>query len=201
MQLGPFIYNSEHFLIPRRGAGRVALRAKDPSKLANYYFDLPVESVRRLVKRQHKILCDAEEKISFQNVQTQTTQELKNALDVGAKKRIIFRKAAKSNSNRFTASNAVKNFYLGLGCTYLQIQGYGLFYIGSGTCPYGVTSFEPTACYVRIRLKTHRSGPRGHTSIGLSLNIPCTVLDLHAPSKFSIDPADGRPFPDFLLAN
>ena len=191
MQLGPFIYNSEHFLIPENEAERAVLRANDPSKLANYYFDLPVESARRPVR-----------KISIPNVQIMKELKTLGLLNiVGAKKRIILRKAAISNSNRFTASNAVKKFYLGLGCTYLQIQGYGLFYVGSGTCPYGVTSFEPTACHVRIRLKPHGSGTSKHTSIGLSLNIPCTVLDLHSPSRFSIDPADGRPFPDFLLAN
>ena len=187
MQLGPFIYDSEGFDMPIGKAERAALRAKDPSKVENYRFDLPVESARRPVR-----------KISIPNVQIMKELKTLGLLNiVGAKKRIILRKAAISNSNRFTASNAVKKFYLGLGCTYLQIQGYGLFYVGSGTCPYGVTSFEPTACHVRIRLKPHG----GNTSITLSLNIPCNVLDSHSPSKFSIDPADGRPFPDFFFAN
>jgi hypothetical protein len=191
MQLGPFIYDSEGFDMPIGKAERAALSAKDPSKVENYRFDLPVESARRPVRKK---------KLSFQNVQMQIMKELKTLglLNiVGAKKRIILRKAAISNSNRFTASNAAKKFYLGLGCTYLQIQGYGLFYVGSGTCPYGVTSFEPTACHVRMRLKPHG----GNTSIALSLNIPCNVLDSHSPSKFSIDPADDRPFPDFFFAN
>jgi hypothetical protein len=151
MLLGPSIYNSEHFILPRSSAERAALRANDPSKLAEYYFDLPTKSVPTV-----------------------------------------------RNSNKFTASNAVKNFYLGLGCTYLQIQEYGLFYLGRGTCPYGVTSFQPKECYVRLRLKTHGIGCVG---IELSLNTPCKVLDSHPVSKFSLDPADGRPFPDFFFAN
>lgn len=148
MVLGPSMYNSEHFILPRGKDERAALRANDPSKIAEYYFDLP-------------------------SVPT-----------VG-------------NSNEFTASNAVKNFYRGLGCTYLQIQGYGLFYLDHGTCPYGVTSFQPKECYLRLRLKTHGS----NVGIELSLNTPCKVLDSHPVSKFSLDPADGRPFPDFFFAN
>lgn len=144
MVLGPSMYNSEHFILPRGSDERAALHAKDPSKIAEYYFDLPT-----------------------------------------------------TYSNEFAASNAVKNFYLGKGCTYLQIQGYGLFYLGRGTCPYGVTSFQPNECYVRLRLKTHGSS----VGIELSLNTPCKVLDSHPVSKFSLDPADGRPFPDFFFAN
>ena len=144
MLLGPSLYNSEHFILPRGSDERAALHANDPSKIAEYYFDLPTKY-----------------------------------------------------SNEFAASNAVKNFYLGKGCTYLQIQGYGLFYLGRGTCPYGVTSFQPKECYVRLRLKTHGSG----VGIELSLNTPCKVLDSHPVSKFSLDPASGRPFPDFFFAN
>lgn len=144
MLLGPSMYNSERFTLPRGKDERAALLANDPSKIANYYFDLPEKSV----------------------------------------------------PNEFTASNAVKNFYLGKGCTYLQIQGYGLFYLGRGTCPYGVTSFQPKECFVRLRLKTHGKG----VSIGLSLNTPCKVLDSHTVSKFSLDPRDGRSFPNFFLA-
>lgn len=149
MVLGPSMYNSEHFILPRSSDERAALHANDPSKIAEYYFDLPTKSVPTV-----------------------------------------------RHSNEFTASNAVKNFYLGLGCTYLQIQGYGLFYLDSGTCPYGVTSFQPKECYVRLRLKQASSVGIG---IELSLNIPCKVLDSHPVSKFSLDPADGRLFPDFFF--
>lgn len=149
MVLGPSMYNSEHFILPRGSDERAALHANDPSKIAEYYFDLPSESVRTV-----------------------------------------------GHSNEFTASNAVKNFYLGKGCTYLQIQGYGLFYLDRGTCPYGVTSFQPKECYVRLRLKkTHGTC----AVIELSLNTPCKVLDSHPVSKFSLDPADDRPFPDFFF--
>lgn len=150
MVLGPSMYNSEYFILPRGRDERAALHASDPSKIAEYYFDLPSVPTDRY-------------------------------------------------SNEFTASNAVKNFYLGLGCTYLQIQGYGLFYLDRGTCPYGVTSFQPKECYVRLRLKTQ--GSYSYAGIELSLNTPCKVLDSHPVSMFSLDPADGRPFPDFFFAD
>ena len=184
--LGPFLYDAKYFILPKNKADRAALRKKDPSKIADKYFHLYAGSVRPVAK------------FSFQNQQIMKELTALGLLNiVEAKKRIILAKAAISNSKRLTAANAVRNHYLGLGCLYIQIAGYGLFYLGPGNCPYGVTSFEPTACFIRLRLKPH--GKNQAATITLSLNIPCRVLDVHSRTSYSLDPRDNLSFPSFLF--
>ena len=50
-------------------------------------------------------------------------------------------------------SSLIKKFYLAKGCRYLQLQEYGLFYVGPGACPHGIPSFESHTC--NLRLKYH----------------------------------------------
>lgn len=184
--LGPFLYDAKYFILPKNKADRAALRKKDPSKIADKYFHLYAGSVRPVAK------------FSWQKQQIMKELTALGLLNiVEAKKRIILAKAAISNSKRLTAANAVRNHYLGLGCLYIQIAGYGLFYLGPGNCPYGVTSFEPTACFIRLRLKPHAKNQAA--TITLSLNIPCKVLDVHSRTSYSLDPRDNLSFPSFLF--
>ena len=86
---------------------------------------------------------------------------------------------------RIQISSVVKKFYFAQGCRYLQVQNYGLFYVGPGACPYGIPSFEPKISTLRLQFFSWKK-------ITLAL---VTQNKSISPSLFSLDPKDKLTFP------
>ena len=86
---------------------------------------------------------------------------------------------------RIQISSVVKKFYFAQGCRYLQVQNYGLFYVGPGACPYGIPSFEPCTSALRLKVFSWKR-------IKLAL---LTNKKAIRSSSFSLDQMDKRTFP------
>lgn len=86
---------------------------------------------------------------------------------------------------RIQISSVVKKFYFAQGCRYLQVQNYGLFYVGPGACPYGIPSFEPCTSALRLKVFSWKR-------ITLALLTNKKAISF---SSFSLDPMDKRTFP------
>jgi len=74
------------------------------------------------------------------------------------------------------------------GNQYIQINGYGLYHLGTDPCGFGVPRFEPGVTELRIRCK--RRGEPG--CIPNSLTVSAWAKDLK-PSQFSLDDTNRLP--------
>ena len=124
-------------------------------------------------------------KFSWQNVKL--VQALQNAKTKhktipNFKTRFLLQQLAEA---RIRVSSVIKKFYFAQGCRYLQVEKYGLFYVGPGVCPYGIPSFEPKFTALRLQFFSWKK-------ITLAL---VTQNKSISRSLFSLDPKDKLTFP------
>ena len=86
-------------------------------------------------------------------------------------------------------NTTIAELYRKKGCSYLQVDGKGLYHTGEDTCDFQVPLFECPQ-QLRIRIKIHKTNPF-HASVTVAAQ-PVNLAAL-APSPFSLDSLERLP--------
>lgn len=92
--------------------------------------------------------------------------------------------------------DSIANFYDNKNCKYIQINGYGLYYLIDDPLRFNVPKFEPE-CVMRIRIKIHtRKNKKGYCklSVTAAIRIDDKFIKNYPKSPYSLD--DPKKFPN-----
>ena len=84
--------------------------------------------------------------------------------------------------------NFIKNNYKDKGCSYIQINKYGLYHLGEDICNFDVPEFKPDDITLRLRCK--RRGSKGCVPSSITMSAYISGL---VKSKYSLDMIDNLP--------